>query len=346
MDFSRRFDIASCAIVFFVFMLTIYLTKDFLSTILASIVLVFLLKPIYAPVFRFTRHGQLSSLVSLMIMFLVILLVLLGLTTVLLVEISNLVNSGELSGIRFTTISDDLNLWLEGNLPGTLYQYIREIGDIPAAMAAYLSPIAEKELTGFASNLPALFAQIIVAIFFTYYILIDGKAFVNRAVDLLPLTKRGLVRNFFEELNSIYTTLFTVYFTTSMLSGVLAAVGFYLLGVPYPWVLGAVVAIFTLIPLIGPPFVFVPMAIYFLILGDFTKSLILLIFGTVMLMVVPENVIRPHLAMRSAAIHPIITVLAYTAPIFVVGIIGVIVGPMLYGFLLAAYRSAMYYREI
>jgi len=50
--------------------------------------------------------------------------------------------------------------------------------------------------------------------------------------------------------------------------------------------------------------------------------------------------------MRSARIHPIITVLAYTAPLFVLGIIGVIVGPTLYGFLLAAHRSVVHYKEI
>lgn len=346
MDLSRRFDIAAGIIVLLVFLATVYLTKDFLSTILLSIVLVFLLKPVYAFLFRITKHGQLSSLFSMLIMLVVILAVILGLTGVLLVEISSLVESGALSEIRFSTISEDLNLRLQSALPDLIYQYLKEIGDVPATIASYLSPIAERELASFASNVPGLFAQAIVAVFFTYYILIDGRAFVNQAVDLLPQTKRGPVRYFFQELNSIYTTLFTVYFTTSVLSGVLAAVGFYLLGIPYPLVLGAVVAVFTLIPLIGPPFVFVPMALYYLLLGDLTRSLVLLVFGTLVLMVIPENVIRPHLALRSARIHPIVTVLAYTAPIFVVGIVGVFIGPTLYGFLLAAYRAAAHYREI
>jgi predicted PurR-regulated permease PerM len=346
MDLGRRFDIAAVAIVFLVFLATVYLTKEFLSTILLSVVLVFLLKPVYALLFKITKHGQLSSLLSMMVMMILILVVILGLTGVLLVEISNLAKSGALSEIRFSTISNDLNLWLQSILPGLIYQYIKGIGDIPAAIASYLSPIAERELASFASNVPGLFAQAIVAIFFTYYILIDGSAFVKQAVELLPKTKRSAVHYFLQELNSIYTTLFTVYFTTSVLSGILAAVGFSLLGIPYPLVLGALVAIFTLIPLVGPPFVFVPMAVYYLMLGDLTMSLVLLVFGTLVLMVIPENVIRPHLALKSARIHPIVTVLAYTAPIFVVGVIGVFIGPTLYGFLLAAYRAAAHYREI
>ena len=52
MDFSRRFDAIAGAFIFLIFLSTVYLTKDFLSTILASVVLVFLLKPIYAIILK------------------------------------------------------------------------------------------------------------------------------------------------------------------------------------------------------------------------------------------------------------------------------------------------------
>jgi predicted PurR-regulated permease PerM len=214
------------------------------------------------------------------------------------------------------------------------------------AIATWLFPIVQRKLSSLASDLPVLFAQLIVVIFFTYYILMDGQAFVAGGLDLFPKQKQRIMQNFLQELNSIYNTLFTVYFTTSMLSGVLAAIGFSLLGISYPFVLGVVVGIFTLIPMLGPPFVFIPIALYHLFLGDILRAIIIVLFGTVVLMVIPENVLRPHLAMKSARIHPIVTLLAYTAPIFVVGLIGVILGPTLYGFLLAAYRAVVNYRDI
>ncbi len=357
MDSSRRFDIIAGVLVFLVILLTVYLTKDFLTTILLSIVLVFLLKPVYALIFRLTRRGHISSLFSLLIVFVIILSVLLGLTTVLLVELSNLERSGAVSSVSFSTISEGLDLRAQNALPDWAYQYVhdtvyrymmklRQLDDVPATVASWLFPIAQEQLTALASNLPVLFAQSMVAIFFTYYILIDGKIFVDQAVYMLPSAKKGPVKFFLQELNSIYTTLFTVYFTTSMLSGVLAALGFSMLGIPYPSVLGVITAIFTLLPMLGPPLVFVPLALYYLVIGDVIKSIILLVFGTVVLMIIPENVIRPNLAMKSARIHPIVTVLAYTAPIFVVGVVGVIIGPTLYGFLLAVYRSLVHYKEI
>jgi predicted PurR-regulated permease PerM len=348
MELRRPFDLAAGALVLIVFLATVYLTKDFLNTILLSIVLVFLLRPLYSVFFRLTKHGQISSFFSILIVFIFTLAVLLGITTVLVVEISNLERSGALSRSHFASITSEMDILAHSALPSWLYnyvsdiimKYVQEISDIPVAIATWLFPIVRNELASFASDLPVLFAQLIVVVFFTYYILIDGNDFIDRALDLLPEQKREMARKFLAELNSIYTTLFTVYFTTSMLSGVLAAIGFSMLGVPYPFVLGAVVGIFTLVPMLGPPFVFIPLAIYYLLSGNMIYFLIIVVFGTVALMVIPENVIRPHLAMKSARIHPIVTLLAYTAPIFVVGIMGVIIGPTLYGFLLAAYRVA------
>ena len=61
-------------------------------------------------------------------------------------------------------------------------KYVQEISDIPVTIATWLFPIVQRELTSFASNLPVLFAQLIVVVFFTYYILIDGKEFMAKAV--------------------------------------------------------------------------------------------------------------------------------------------------------------------
>jgi len=40
------------------------------------------------------------------------------------------------------------------------------------------------------------------------------------------------------------------------------------------------------------------------------------------------------------------TLLAFTAPLLVVGIMGMIIGPAIYGFVLAAFRTWIYFKEI
>ena len=207
MEIRSRFDFVVDAVVLMIFIATIYVTKDFFSTILFSIVLIYLLKPVYAGLFRITKREWLSSLFSMLIVFAIILAVLIGLSGVLLVEIINLQSSGSLSAIKLSGISNGLILWMNASLPASVIPYVNGIGDIPAAMASYVTPIVEAQLSGFVSALPILFAESLVVIFFTYWMLIDGKHILDRAVELLHKTRRGMFRRFLKELDGIYTSV-------------------------------------------------------------------------------------------------------------------------------------------
>lgn len=352
-NFSRLFNIAAGIAVILAILIAIYLTKEFLTTILLSVIIVYILKPVYATFFKLTRRNRVSSFLVILIVAVLILVFLLVIADILLTEISNLQKSGALSRNWIIDTILGLEMWTKSFLPAWIYSYMLEVAspyaqkvsDIPVAIASFIFPIIQDKLNSFVSNLPLIFAQLIIIVFLIYYILVDGKSFIIWALDLLPSENRGIIQVFLFELNSIYTALFTVYFTTSLLSGVFAAIGFSLLGIRYPIILGAIVAFFTFMPMLGPPLVFIPLALYYLLLGDVLRFLVLLIFGTVVLMIIPENIIRPHLAMKSAQIHPAITLLAYTAPIFVVGIMGVFIGPAIYGFLLAVFRAAVTIHE-
>lgn len=346
MEMGRRFDIAVDIAILMIFIFTVYMTKAFLSVIPLSIVLIYLLKPLYAGIFRLTGHKGLSSFFSLMVVFAVILAVLIGLSDVLLIEISNIQSSEALSAIRLSGVSNDLILWMNSNLPSPVLAYLKGLGDIPIAIANWIVPIAEAQLSGFVSSLPILFAESLIAVIFTYYMLIDGRHILDIAVELIPEAKKGIFHSFLEELDGIYTTLFTVYFTTAIISGSLAALGFYLLGIPYSLVLGTLVSVLALIPFPGPPLVYVTMAVCYFLTKDFQMGIIILVFGAIFITLIPSNIIAPQLALKTSRIHPILTLLAFIAPIFVLGIAGVILGPMFYGLLLAIYRTEKYYRNI
>ncbi|HWQ20367.1 MAG TPA: AI-2E family transporter, partial [Methanotrichaceae archaeon] len=253
--------------------------------------------------------------------------------------------SHDLASLSISSISTDLDVWMKSNLPASAAPLLSFIGSFTAKISSSLLPMLQGWMGDFATSLPVLFSQLLVVIFLTYYVLIDGKHFLDNAVEFVPESRKPAVVYFLKEINGIYTSLFSVYFVTSMLSGVIAAVGFFLMGIGYPFTLGAIVAIATLAPLIGSPIIFIPLAIYYALMKNLLMSIIIMVFGIVFLMIIPENVIRPGLARKRSKINPILTVLAYTAPVFQVGPMGVIIGPALYGFLLAAYRTAVWNRE-
>jgi predicted PurR-regulated permease PerM len=363
MDLSRKFYTGASALVLLVAILTVYVTKEFLTTILLSVFLAYMLNPVYKYALRLTGRRSLSSFLSIILVFMVFVFIVISAIGVLSSEVSVLLASEDAYQL-VSNFSSNVNSFVENSLPGPIGSYVKQAGglsiaaekylppalayyivhlsDLSLAVMSWVLPILQNSISVFLSDLPIRFAQFLVAIFFTYYFLIDGREMVYKVVSELP--EKDLVHHFMKDLNTIYNNLFNVYFITSMLSGIFAAIGFSLMGTPYPVLLGAVVAVFTLVPMIGPVVVFLPMSIYYLLIHDYFRGAFILVFGIVVLTIIPENVLRPKLAMQGASIHPIITILAYTAPIFVMGIMGVVVGPALYGFLLAAYRTAVYLR--
>lgn len=363
MDLRRKFYTGAFALVSLAAILTVYVTKEFLTTILLSVFLAYMLNPVYEYALRLTGRRSLSSFLSIILVFIVFVFIVISAIGVLSSEVSVLLASEDAYQL-VSNLSSNANSFVENSLPGPIGDFVKQSGglsiaaekylppalayyfvhlsDLSLAVVSWVLPVLQNSISGFLSDLPIRFAQFLVAIFFTYYFLIDGRDVVYRVVAELP--EKALVRHFMKDLNTIYNNLFNVYFITSMLSGIFAAIGFSLMGTPYPVLLGAIVAVFTLIPMVGPVVVFLPMSIYYLLIHDLFRGVLILVFGIVVLTIIPENVLRPKLAMQGASIHPVITILAYTAPIFVVGIIGVVVGPALYGFLLAVYRAAVYVR--
>ena len=363
MDPKSRFLWMGTAILAVAVAGVVYVTQNFITTILLSFFLAYVLYPFHLRLLNLTERKRISALLSISIVFLIFLVFVLSVINALATEVSFLYASQESWDETASKLAEktagNFFEWTaalaEDRAPAFMAPHLGDLvalaedqlSPILAAPAAWLVPEVlprvKSIVTGLADwiagNLPILMAQFGVAILLTYYLLVDGAGSIDRFLRLLP--ERALVRRFLGELNSIYNSLFNVYLINSLLTGLIAAFVFLVVGVPYPFLWGMVTALFALIPLIGTSAVYVPMALYYLVVGEYLKVAALLILGTVFLNIFPENIMRPALARAGAAIHPAVTLLAFAAPIFVIGVMGVIVGPALYGFVLAAYRTRL-----
>lgn len=337
MDPGRRFNLLVGVFIFLMVLLTLYLTRDFLFPVLLSVVLVFLLRPLYRLFFQATENRILSSLLSIFLVLVVMVLMLMGMTQVLLREVSNFQTTGlQISSAQ--SASENMELWLRGNFSEPVLPFLLALLDTLDQIVSDIIAAIKSSLIYLASNLPLYFAQSIVVLFFTFFLLFEGESFVLKAVRLVPAGKRKLVNQFLQELDYIYEHIFSAFVLTALASGILAFFIFFLLNVPYPLVLALVVIIFTLIPLVGAPWVFLPLAAIYLQQGNISLAAALALSG-ILIFVVPQYLILPRLARRGAQIHPLVTVLAFVGALFAIGLPGIIIGPILYGFLLAVYRT-------
>ena len=346
MDQRRKFYIIFAAIIFVFIIFAIYISKEFISTILLSFLMAYILHPFFIYFSRHVgHHRQLSAFASILIIFFILIFVIFAAADALVTEMSKLLDLGGIAYIQIqaSNFSGTINSFAEMYLPAQAADYVKGIGDIPTALILTAQPVLQYKIISLASNIPIYFVQFLLAIIFTYYFLVDGKRITDEFVGLLP--EKEVTAHFRMELDLIYGSLFRVFFLNTLIIGIIGAIVFLMLGIPYPLLLGMMIAVVALVPMIGPEMIFGPIALYYLLAQDYARGLALLALGIIFLTIIPNNFILPRLASASASIHPLVTLMAFTAPVFVIGLMGVVVGPAVYGFVLAAYRTMVHFRR-
>ena len=340
MDSRRKFKWLASATIICVALAVIYITKAFIVTILWSFLVAYLLYPLYAYLLRITKNKPVSALLTLLLIFAIFLICFLVVLNALTTEVATLRGSQYAPQDTVNNFLTYVSGFAERYVPDASQyaeEVIRAFEDFSKDVVPNLLSLAAGTLAGIATKTMIYLMHFFVAVLLIYYLLIDGENALNTATHLLP--ERELILKFLDELKPIYHSLFNVYLITCLLIGVIAAIGFFLLGVPYPFLWGIIIAIVALIPLVGAGMIYTPMALYYLVIQEYALGVAILVFGTIFLNAIPEHIIRPRLAMKSASIHPAITLLSFAAPLFVIGAVGIVIGPALYGFLLAVYRT-------
>ncbi|MEZ4599243.1 MAG: AI-2E family transporter [Syntrophotaleaceae bacterium] len=165
-----------------------------------------------------------------------------------------------------------------------------------------------------------------VALFFIYR---DGENFAQRILDLIPLRSeiKGLL---IQRVKEVVTKILSGLLFACFIQGILATLGYLLVGLPVPVLLGIATAIAALIPLVGTTLVWVPAALILVLQGDYFRGLILLVWGAALISP-SDNLIRA-LSMSGRAgtiyISPLVIILGLLGGMAVFGFIGIVLGPL------------------
>lgn len=168
-----------------------------------------------------------------------------------------------------------------------------------------------------------------VILFVTYYVLTDGQrlmAFLRRAA---PLPGRQ-VDYLMKEAHKGLRAVFVGQILTSIIQAVIGGIGFLIAGVPGVILWTAVMAILALLPVVGAFLVWLPAAIYLLVVGKIWQGVFLLAWGVLVVSNV-DNFVRPILIGRSSGIHPLFVLVGVLGGVAAFGFIGLFLGPVLVG---------------
>ncbi|WP_440944951.1 AI-2E family transporter [Methanosarcina sp. T3] len=328
---------AYAVVITMVSLYTLYITSAFFYVLILSALFAYIIHPVYFFCIRFVKSKQICALIPLGTIFLIT-----AASGVMIVKAL----TNEIS--RILEIPNNLNGFANMDLRrilGLFEPFIQtHPGKLTESIGAYLNslvtdyvPQIQSNIFQISTGLSILIIELIVIVVLTYYLLVESETIATELPNLFPDRKVGVI--FLGELNYIYQNLFIVYFLTCLITGIIGGVLYWVLGVPYPLIWGIVTFIMALLPVVGAGTVYGLLALYYILIEDFFTAGALIFLGIIFLSIIPDFVMRPKLARNRAAIHPAITLIAFAAPVFVLGPIGVIIGPLTYGFLLAAFRT-------
>ncbi len=181
---------------------------------------------------------------------------------------------------------------------------------------------------------------LLVALLTMYSVLVDGARLSLRLERLLPFEPshtRALMREFREVGRS--ALLGNV--ATALVQGGLAAIGYAIAGVPQAVTWGVFTALASFLPIAGTTLVWVPVGVYQLVEGQVVSGVFTLAWGSLVVAALADYVIRPRIVKGQG--NPLLMLIALLGGIEVLGLAGLIVGPILMSLFLAVLR--IYERE-
>ena len=125
---------------------------------------------------------------------------------------------------------------------------------------------------------------------------------------------------------------------TAFAQGLMAGIGYRLVGVPNPALLGALTGALSVVPAVGTAIVFVPLSAWLILTGPLWKGPALLLWG--FLLVHPiDNILRPWLISGAARLPFLVVMFGAIGGLATFGLIGLFVGPVLLGVALVIWRE-------
>jgi predicted PurR-regulated permease PerM len=163
--------------------------------------------------------------------------------------------------------------------------------------------------------------------FILYFMLVNGKTMERDIYEHIPLRDENAAMLGKEVKNMVLSNAVGIP-VIAVLQGIVALIGYLIIGVREPWFWFVVTCITAMLPVVGAAFAYIPLAIIFFANGDTGRGIFMLIYGFGVIGLA-DNIFRFILAKKIGNVHPLVTVFGVIIGLSVFGFIGLIFGPLL-----------------
>ena len=305
--------------------------RPVITSVLASLILAYLFMPLQKRVVKLVRNKTLSASIVLALFLIIILIPVWFLIPVVVDQIFQM--------FKYTQTLD-IHSILANFFPTASEQFSSQAG---VAINSFISKISASVLNSLVSvflDVPTITLHLFIICFVFFFVLRDHedlKEFMRGLSPFSPSKEKMLVKPFKDITDSVIYGQIII----GLVQGALAGIGFLIFGVHNALVLTVLATILSITPIVGPFIVWIPVSIYLFTTGETNVALGYLIYNLIVVSTV-DNILRSYLVSRKTNISPAVILVGMMGGIFIFGIMGLILGPLILAYFLVFLQS---YRE-
>jgi predicted PurR-regulated permease PerM len=340
---SRFEDTTFLLLVIAVTLLFAWILSPFFGAILWSVLLSIMFASLYRRLLAaMPRRRNLAAFTTLLIIVVMVLIPLALIAASAIREAANVFERFQSGEIDVGRYQSQFMSWVPAWLVELLNQL--KLADLTSLRERLSSGLvtAGQYLAGQALSIGQVTAEFMVSLFVMLYLLFfllrDGDALVARIKRATPLRADHQSEIFGQVAATIRATI-KGDILVALIQGALGGLIFWLLGIGAAVLWAAVMAVLSLLPVLGSALVWVPVAIYLLLTGSVVHGIVLLVYGALVISLV-DNFLRPWLVGKDIKMPSYIVLISTLGGLAVFGANGFVIGPLVAALFLVTWNIA------
>ncbi|HJX49983.1 MAG TPA: AI-2E family transporter [Candidatus Nanoarchaeia archaeon] len=324
MDDSYFKKIVTMIALAILIVLSFFILRPILIAIIFGVILAFVLSPVEDWMSKKLKSRTLSATIISVALIILLILPIWFLTPIII---------NQSLKIYFSTQQMDFVTPLKNILPSIFasQDFSREIGSIIYSFVNKSVNSFVNYFSGFILNFPILLMQFGVAFFTFYFVLRDKENLISYIKSLLPFS-RDVEEKIFEQTKGITISVLYGQIIMGLIQGFITGAGFLIFGVPNALILTILACIAGILPIIGTTVVWVPVAIYLLVIGNPIAAIGITIFGLIAVFI--DNILKPIFVSRRVSMPSSLVLIGMVGGFLFFGVLGFILGPLILAYLL------------
>jgi predicted PurR-regulated permease PerM len=307
-----------------IFWLSFLVLKPIIIPIIFGLLFAYIFDPIFKRINKVFKNRTLSAAILMLLIVLVFIIPLIYFTPVLIQQMFLIFD--EIKKVDLAQIISTFLPFLE--LDSTSYSILTNLNNLPGRA---VNNIVDSLLTVIV-NLPSLILKMAVFLFTFFFTLRDSHKLKEYASEVSPFSKATETK-FLKEFRGITNSVILGQVLIGIIQGLCLGLGLWVLGVPNIILWTIITSLLSIIPVVGPSVVWVPMSLFLFLKGDSTKGIILVMYGGLFVSSI-DNVLRPYFLSKSSHLPIVISLIGTIGGLYFLGIIGLVIGPLILAYAL------------